>query len=76
MSDIRNFMVLQKYKRWPQALISEGKVWRRSKVKGWFEFRHGEKGLHGYSVVSKFINHPDFVGAKKVWGKKELQKLK
>jgi hypothetical protein len=67
-------MILKKYERWPQLIIDEiGQVWRRSKTKGWFEFVEYDdrKRGGGYCSRSKFLNHPDFIGAKKVYGKKE-----
>jgi len=30
-------MILDKYKRWPQAIVDRrGIIWKRSSVKGWF----------------------------------------
>lgn len=72
-------MVLEKYKRWPQAIVDDrGRVWRRSKTKGWFEwveFDDRERG-GGYCNHSKYLNHVDFIGAKQIWKKKDLPQTK
>jgi len=73
-------MVLEKYKRWPIAILERnGRLWTRSKTKGWFdwvEFDQRETG-GGYCCHSKFLNHPDFIGEKQIWKKKDLpEKLK
>lgn len=60
-------MILEKYKHWPFAIIdSEGKVWRRSKTKGWFEFRSTN------TVCSKYLTHPDFSGCRQITIKKDV----
>lgn len=66
-------MILEKYKRWPIAIILNGEIWRRSKTKGWFQVEYGEKGKGGYTCISAYITHPKFIGAKQVWSKKELE---
>lgn len=69
-------MVLEKYKRWPFAIIDEsGRVWKRSRTKGWFEWvefdERNKNGEGGYCKHSKFLTHPEFIGAKQIWKKNE-----
>lgn len=69
-------MVLEKYKRWPFAIIDdEGVVWRRSRIKGWFMWKSGSN-KSGLFACHKYLTHPSFIGCKKIMTKKELNTLK
>jgi hypothetical protein len=71
-------MELKKYERWPIAFIDEeGKIWRRSKTKGWFEIRWGNpKDGKGHGSTSTHMNHPSLrFFAKKIMTKKELAEI-
>ena len=71
-------MKIEKYKRWPQAMVEKnGKVWRRSQVKGWFDYVEYDNRATGggYSCISRFLTHPEFHGSKQIWRKSEIPPL-
>lgn len=65
------------YGRWPFAIQDEqGRIWKRSKTKGWFEYTDYDNRPHGgYSNTSRHIAHPDFIGCKQIWTKQDLKQL-
>lgn len=57
--------------RWPLAVIDDrGKVWLRSKTKGWFE-RLWQDDRGGKGSLSTHLTHPKLSLSKKVMTRKE-----